>query len=95
MGNYLATLVRTSLQRSKRNCKRSVRPVSRIARKKVTQPTPRSSQPESEVPTLEPDVLRKVDLLGCAEWDSVEHWEAQSILREYVDVFAKDVLDLG
>ena len=59
----------------------------------VTQPTHRSSQ--LEVPTLEPDVLEKVDLFGYAEWDPKDHWEAQSILREYVDVFTKDDLDLG
>ena len=79
---------------SEGNCQRSARPAVQNARKKVTQlPTPGSSQ--SEAPTLEPDVLGKVNLLGYTEWDPKDQWEAQSILREYADIFAKDDLDLG
>ena len=33
--------------------------------------------------------------MGCAEWDPENQQGAQSILREYVDVFTKDNLDLG
>ena len=61
--------------------------------KKGDRASPRSSK--LEVPTPEPDVLGKVNLLGCIEWDPEDQWEAQSILREYVDVFAKDDFDLG
>ena len=63
--------------------------------KGVTQQNPQSPLSEFEVPTLEHNVLEKVDLLGYAEWDSEDHWEAQSILREYADVFTNDDLDLG
>ena len=35
-----------------------------------------SPQSEPEVPTPESDVLEKVDLLGCAEWDPKDQWEA-------------------
>ena len=47
-----------------------------------------SLQSEPEVPTLEHDVLEKVDILGYTEWDPKDQWEARSILREYADVFA-------
>ena len=64
-----------------------------LLEKKVTWPTHGSSQ--SEVPTLESDVLGRVDLSGYADWDPEDQWEVQSILRENVDVFTKDDLDLG
>ena len=66
-----------------------------LPEKKVTKPTPRSSWLESEFPTLEPNVLGKVNLLGYGEWDPEDQLEAQSILREYANIFAKDDLDLG
>ena len=44
--------------------------------KEVTQLTPMSPQLELEVPTLEPDVLGMITLLGCAEWDPKDQWEA-------------------
>ena len=48
-----------------------------------------------DFPTLEHDVLKKVNISGCAEWDSTDQQEAREILREYADVFAKNNLDLG
>ena len=63
--------------------------------KEVTRLTPRSPQLELEVSILEPDILEKVDLLGCTDWDPKDQWEAQSILKEYADVFAMVDLDLG
>ena len=44
-------------------------------------------------PTPGHDILKKVDLLGCAEWDPMDQ-EARNIVREYLDVFARDDLDL-
>ena len=61
--------------------------------KKVTWPTPGS--PQSKAAILEPDVLGKADLSGYAELDLKDQQEAWSILREYVDVFTKDNLNLG
>ena len=60
----------------------------------MTWPTLQSPQSELEVPAPENDVLEKVYLFGCAEWDPQNQWEMQSILREYADVFAKDNLYL-
>ena len=54
-----------------------------------------SLQLELGDPTLEHDVLGKVDLLGYTEWDPEDQQEARKILREYADVFAKDDIDLG
>ena len=45
--------------------------------------------------TVEHDVLEKVNLLGCTEWDPKDQWEAWSILKECTDVFAKSDLGLG
>ena len=70
-------------------------PAVQNQQKKVTQLNPRSSQSELEFPTLEPDVLEKVNILGYDEWDPKDQQEAQSILWEYVDNFAEDDLDLG
>ena len=63
--------------------------------KEVTQLTPQSPCSKLEVSTSEHDVLEKVYLLGCTGWDPEDQWEAQSILREYADIFAKDNPDLG
>ena len=41
------------------------------------------------------DVLDKVGLLGCGKSDPEGQQEVRKILRENVDVFAKDDLDLG
>ena len=48
----------------------------------MTQLTPLSLPSELEAPTLEPDVLGKVDLLGCTECNPKDQQEAQSILME-------------
>ena len=93
MGDYSTTLVGTFLQVSKGNHQSWPDQQSRITWKKVTQPTPGSSQ--SEAPTPEPDVLGKVDLSGYTKWDPEDQWEVWSILREYADIFTKDDLDLG
>ena len=53
-----------------------------------------SLQSKPEVPILEHDVLEKVDILGCTEWNPKDQWEARSSLREHADVFAMDDLYL-
>ena len=63
--------------------------------KELTQPTPIFLQSGLDVPTPEQDVLKKVDLFGCAELDPMDQQEARKILREYADVFAKNNLNLG
>ena len=68
---------------------------SNSPKKELTWLTPISLQLGPDVPTLEHDILRKVNLLGCTEWDSTDQQEAREILMEYADVFAKDDLDLG
>ena len=47
-----------------------------------------------DVSTPEHDIVKKVDLLGCAEWDPADQQETREILREYADVFTKDDFDL-
>ena len=95
IGKCSAIMVRTLLQGSRGNYQRSTRLAVQIPWKKrwPSQP-PKSSCSELEVPTLEHDVLGKVYMLGCTEWDLKDQQEAQSVLREYADVFAKDDLDL-
>ena len=95
IGRCLATPVRTFLWRSKGNHQRSAGLAAQTLRKEVTWLTPLSPPSVLGVPTLEPDILEKVDLFGCAAWEPEDQWEAQSILREYADVFTKDDLDLG
>ena len=63
--------------------------------KELTQLIPISPPSGPNVPTLGHDVLNKVNLSGCTEWDPVDQQEVRKILAEYVDVFAKDNLDLG
>ena len=57
--------------------------------------TPMLPQLELGDSTLEHDILEKVDLSGCAEWDPMDQQEVRKILREYANVFAKDDLNLG
>ena len=45
-------------------------------------------------PTSEYDVLDKVDLLGCVNWEPEDQQRVRKNLREYADVFAKDNLNL-
>ena len=64
-------------------------------KKELTWPTPISLQLELGDPTLENDMLDKVDLSGCAKWDPKNQQEVRKILSEHADVFAKDDLNLG
>ena len=68
---------------------------SKSHEKELTQLTPISPPLGPNVPTLGHDILKKVNLLGCAEWDPSDQQEGRQILAEYADVFAKDDLDLG
>ena len=54
-----------------------------------------SLQLELDDPTLEHDVLDKVDLFRCANQDPKDKQEVRKILSDYVDVFAKDNINLG
>ena len=63
--------------------------------KQVTWVTCQSPQLEFEVQPPEHDVLEKVDMPGCTEWDPEDWQEVQNILRECTDVFARNDLDLG
>ena len=58
-------------------------------------PTPISLQFEPGVMALEHNVLNKVNLLGCIEWNPEDQQEVKKILRLFADIFAKDNLDLG
>ena len=49
--------------------------------------TPIYLQLELDVPTFKHDVLDKVDLLQCTEWDPKDQQEARNILREYTHIF--------
>ena len=49
----------------------------------LTKPTPTSLQLELGDPTLEYDVLDKVDLLGCTKSDPEDQLKVRKILREY------------
>ena len=54
-----------------------------------------SLQLELGDPTWEHDVLENADLLGSTKWVPEDQEEVRNILREYVDIFSKDDLDLG
>ena len=61
----------------------------------LTQLTPLSLQLELGDPTLEHDVLDKVNLSGYTKWDSEDQQELRRILSKYADIFANDDPMLG
>ena len=40
-------------------------------------------------------VLKWVDLPGCNKWDPEDHWEAEAVIQDIMDIFAKDNLNLS
>ena len=68
---------------------------SEAPEKELTQSTPISLLLGPNVPTPGHDILEKVNLLQCTEWEPVDEQEVRKILAEYMDVFPKDNLHLG